>query len=109
MKDRIYVCSAAALLTLGSPASADTFADGKIVITQGHQNPACRMVWLKKADGSTMVFRMPDTGVEDGIMAVTLTAVTTGLDVEIAYTPGAGSGCGTEPAITYISIKAPGS
>jgi hypothetical protein len=95
-------------MTIGTRAGAETTATGKIIQTEGHLSPACRTVWLKQADGSVLPFRMSNTGVEDGIMAVTLTALTTGLNVVIHYTPGAGSGCGTEPAIAYIDIKAAG-
>ncbi len=97
----------AAAIAGASGASAESIATGQIVITEGHTNPACRTVWLKQADGSIATFRMPNTGVEDGIMAVTRTALTTALTVAIHYTPGAGSGCGTEPAIAYIDIKQP--
>jgi len=88
--------------------TAENIATGQIVVTEGHTNPACRQVWLRQADGTTASFRMPNTGVEDGIMAVTLTALTTGLTVAIHYFPNVGSGCGTEPVIDYIDIKQPG-
>jgi hypothetical protein len=81
---------------------------GKIVITQGHESPACRMVELKRNDtGTFMWFRIPATGVEDGILAVTMTALTTNLNVDITYDTAITSGCGSEPKISYISLVSP--
>lgn len=93
----------------GQASAAATVVRGKIIVTQGHQSPACRTVTLKRAsDGQPMYFRIAATGVEDGIMAVTLTAVTTGLSVDVIYDPAVTTGCGTEPAIQYISLIAAG-
>ena len=78
---------------------------GKIKETQGHEVPSCRMVRLSRSDtGAMMWFRIPDTGREDGIMSVTLTALASGLSVVITYDPAVTSGCGSEPKISYISI-----
>lgn len=93
-----------------SPALASiAVVRGKIVSTQGHEYPACRVVQLKRSDtGALMWFRIPSTGTEDSIMATTLTAVATGLEVSIAYDLALTTGCGPEPKISYISIYAPG-
>ena len=40
---------------------------------------------------------------DDGIEAVTLTALATGRLVDVGYDPALTSGCGTEPRITWIS------
>jgi hypothetical protein len=107
---RILLVGLAAAAFFSSPASAaTTVVRGKIIVTQGHQSPACRTVMLRRAsDNQPMYFRIAATGVEDGIMAVTITAVTTRLDVEITYDPAVTSGCGSEPAIQYISLIAAG-
>lgn len=102
------IVSIATAIAGASGGSAESIATGQIVVTKGHMSLACRQVWLKQADGSIATFRMPNTGVEDGIMAVPLTALTKALTVAIHYTPGTGSSCGTEPAIAYIDIKQPG-
>lgn len=65
------------------------------------------MVKLKRNDDGTLKwFRIPDTGKDDGILAVTMTALTANLDVAITYDPALTSGCGTEPRILYISLNA---
>ncbi|KRA60031.1 hypothetical protein ASD79_07220 [Caulobacter sp. Root655] len=82
---------------------------GTIVQTQGHISPSCRTVVLKRKDtDAPMSFRILQTGTEDGVLSVTLTALTTGREVEIYYTPGNTSGCGTEPRIEFITIYAQG-
>ncbi|KRA60425.1 hypothetical protein ASD79_09350 [Caulobacter sp. Root655] len=101
---------AGATVSLSSHAlAAGTTVRGTIVSTQGHEVPACRTVALKrKTDGVLMYFRIPTTGVEDGIMATTITALTTRREVEIYYDPAATTGCGTEPRIQFISLFADG-
>jgi hypothetical protein len=98
-----------ASLTVSPAMAATTTVRGKIVSTQGHEYPACRTVILKRSDtGALMWFRIPATGTEDGILATTLTAVTTGLEVSITYDSALTTGCGAEPKILYIGIFAPG-
>lgn len=90
--------------------SSSTFAaemqvTGKILQTQGHVNAACRMVQVRQnSDGAIFWFRVPDTGYDNSILAVTLTALTTGLSVIVDYDNTVTTGCGTEPRITYISL-----
>lgn len=80
---------------------------GKILATQGHESPSCRVVVFKKSGSGTISnFRIPDAATDNGILAVTLTAVTTGLTVNIGYTALVTSGCGAEPKVTFISINA---
>ena len=82
---------------------------GKVIITQGHQSPGCRMVEIQNnVNGNLLWLRIPNTGQEDGILSVTLTALTTGLNVQVTFDPTITTGCGTEPAIQYISIMAAG-
>jgi len=106
---RKLVIGGAACLATVSPAFASIVqVQGKVVLTQGHITPACRMVEFKRSsDGALLWFRIPDTGSDNSIMAVTLTAVTTGLNVILTYDTAVTSGCGTEPAIQYVSILSP--
>lgn len=92
------------VLPVATAAEADTVR-GKIIRTEGHISPNCRIVMLRRNDnGQIMVFRIASTGQEDGVLAVTLTALTTALDVEITFSPSVTTGCGGEPRIEYISI-----
>ena len=89
--------------------AANQVARGKIIETGGHTSPDCRTVRLKRStDSQILVFRISGTNQDDGILAATLTALTTGLDVEIVYDTALTSGCGTEPKILYIKLFAPG-
>lgn len=103
---RLGFCLTLILVSMSDASHAAVITvRGKILVTQGHTNPACRMVQLKRNDnGTVMWFRIAATGVEDGILAVTITALTAGRDVEITYDSAVTSGCGTEPAIAYISL-----
>lgn len=87
--------------------AASTVVRGTISMTQGHESPACRTVGLRRqSDGQIMLFRIPATGLEDGIMAVTITALTMRLTVDVVYDPAQTTGCGSEPKIQYITIIA---
>ena len=98
--------SAVTATLLPTPALADQVR-GQVLVTQGHEASQCRMVLLRRADdGSTMWFRIP-AGNND-ILAVTMTALASRLNVEIFYTPGVTSGCGTEPRIQHISLLSDG-
>lgn len=108
MKFSSLVAAAALISMLAASASADTVR-GKIVRTQGHVAPNCRVVTVKRNDnGQLLHLRISATGAEDGVLAVTLTALTTALDVEIVFTPGVTTGCGTEPRIEWITLLAVG-
>jgi hypothetical protein len=89
-----------------TPAMADVqYVQGKVVQTQGHVNAACRMVQIKKASDSGIVwFRIPNTGQDNSILAITMTALAAGLQVYVAYDPLVTTGCGTEPQIQWISL-----
>lgn len=103
---RKFIAMAVAMLLVPSIAHAsEVTVVGKVLQTQGHTTPACRMMQLRKsADGSVIWFRIPDTGQDNSILAVSMTALTTGLSVNVAYDPSITSGCGTEPQITWISL-----
>lgn len=49
------------------------------------------------------LFRVPNTRAEDGISAVSLTALAGGLTVELAYNPSVTTGCGTEPKLRMFA------
>lgn len=104
-------CKFVCLLTmlLGNSAIAADTAPGKIVGTQGHINPACRVATHKEnATGTVRYFRIaPVTGAPDDISAVVLAALVSNSDVVISYDPSITTGCGAEPRINYIAILAP--
>jgi hypothetical protein len=79
---------------------------GKILTTQGHVVPSCRMVLFQEnATGNQRWFRILDNaGARDDISAVVLTALTTNRDVAIHYDPAVTTGCGPEPKIQIISV-----
>ncbi|WP_146218157.1 MULTISPECIES: hypothetical protein [unclassified Caulobacter] len=110
LKAALYGALAAAGLAVmaGPAAAASMTAVGKIRFTQGHENPACRVVELRKtSDGSSMYFRIPNTEGDGSIMAVTLTALASNLTVEVTYDPAVTTGCGSDPKIQYITIYNP--
>jgi hypothetical protein len=102
----LFIFVAAALASLSTSALAQgQIVRGTIVMTQGHEAPACRTVTLKRSsDNALMYFRIPTANGEDGIMATTITALTARLEVEIYFDPAVTSGCGSEPRIQYISL-----
>ena len=89
-------------------ARADYTPTGKITLTQGHFIAKCRIVQFKEnATGTLRHFRIPDNGgtQDNGIAAVALSALIANRDVTIVYDPAQTTGCGSEPAIQYISIN----
>lgn len=108
---KAYLLSFLIMSSFASAASADVVTvRGKITVTQGHISPSCRMVQFRRsADNVYMWFRIKGTGQEDGVMAVTLAAITSGMEVEITYDSAVSSGCGGEPGIIYISLRSPDS
>ncbi|KRA60424.1 hypothetical protein ASD79_09345 [Caulobacter sp. Root655] len=101
----LLIVLACATLLAGPAFAASTTVRGTVIRTEGHENPICRTVVLKrKTDGAVMPFRIPTSSTENGIMSLTLTALATQLEVEITYDPAMTSGCGTDPKIQYISL-----
>lgn len=89
--------------------AAEVQVRGKVLQVQGHLNPACRMLFLKRNDnGATMWFRLPDLGADQSMLSVALTGLSAGLDVQIDYDQAVTTGCGTEPRIVWISLFAAG-
>jgi hypothetical protein len=107
MKFRKTVCLLTVLL--GNSAMAADTAAGKIIGTQGHVNPACRIVTHKEnATGTVRNFRIaPVTGASDDISAVVLAAFVSNSDVYITYDPSITTGCGSEPRITVVALVTP--
>jgi len=96
------VCSQSGLVR------ADYTPPGKITSTQGHFVAKCRIVQFKEnTTGNFRYFRIPDNGgaQDNGIAAVALSALIANRDVTIVYDPAQNTGCGSEPAIQYISIN----
>lgn len=79
---------------------------GRVMLVEGHESLVCRRLLLRLDGGTEVWFRLPDTGTDNSILAVGLTAIATGKKTNIAYTPGVGTGCGGEPKINYISLLA---
>lgn len=93
---------------LSGVAHADYTPTGKITSTQGHAVPNCRTVQFKESTtGNYRYFRIPNnSGAQDnGIASAALAALIANRDVVIVYDPTQNSGCGTEPAIQYISVN----
>lgn len=97
------------LLALGLMAFT-SFADsiqvsGKIVATQGHSTPSCRMVKLRETPTSLIkVFRIADVTGHDDINSIALAALVANRDVIITYDTTLTTGCGGEPKVLYIEI-----
>lgn len=81
---------------------------GRVIGTMGHVNPACRQAFIQDSAGNQYVFRMalPSSG-PDSIMAVLLAAATSQLQVTVVYDPSITTGCGSEPAIQYVTLNTP--
>lgn len=87
------------------PAYADVTAIGKIVSTQGHYAPSCRVVAHKENESGTVkYFRILDVPTDDHVGSVILSALISNRDVTIDYIENEGSGCGSEPKIRYVTI-----
>lgn len=94
------------LTVVACPAAvAETTGLGKIMYTQGHSNPSCRTVAFKEtASGAVIYFSISAVQGKDDVAAMVLAALISNRDVQIYYVPGQTSGCGTEPAINYITV-----
>lgn len=92
-------------LTISPVASAAQTAIGKVGNFIGHTTPACRMVMHREnATGIQRWFRVRDVAGKDDVTAVALAALMGNRDTTINYQEGVTTGCGGEPAITYITI-----
>ena len=91
--------------------SSIVFADsigtgaGKIVFTQGHHSPNCRIVKYKSnLNGEIKTFRIANTNGDDDVNSVILAALVSRRNVNIHYNPSITTGCGSEPKILYVTI-----
>ena len=96
------------MLTIGlNPAYAATVS-GTVASVEGHISPACRVLVIKNGvSGGSEYYRIPDTGTDNSILAVALTAIATNQQVVLTYTSGVTTGCGTEPRIEYLRLSRP--
>lgn len=88
--------------TISSGVSAQQ-TEGTVVSVDGHVFPACRVIAIRAESNAISHFRIPDTGADNSILAVALTALTSGIKVRVSYSTST-TGCGTEPRVDYISI-----
>ena len=97
----------AACCILAQPAYAqDIQSTGRLLQVEGHEVPACRRLLLREDGGPDRWFRVPDTGADNSILAVSLAALGSGKKVRVAWQAALTSGCGTEPKVLYIAILA---
>jgi hypothetical protein len=104
---RFRPCLAAACCIFTQPAYAqDIQSTGRLLQVEGHEVPSCRRLLLRDDSGPDRWFRIPDTGADNSILAVSLAALGGGKKVRIAWQSTLTSGCGTEPKVLYIAILA---
>jgi hypothetical protein len=105
VKNIVRIATLLAAATSSQLSAAEVQFTGRVLHVQGHVMASCRMIQIRRdSDGATFWFRIPDTGSDNSILAVALSALTTGLVVQVAYDTTIGSGCGTEPRIGWIGI-----
>lgn len=107
---RLLVSALATALLLASQAQATSIVvRGRILTTQGHESAGCSTVALKRdSDQQILFFRIPAGSGMNDILAITLTALTQRLTVDLIYDPAVTTGCGSEPKIQYIDLIAAG-
>ena len=91
------VSALCALACISLTTASGEVVSGQILNAEGHEALPCRRILLKTSDAQVHWFRISETNKEDGMMAVVLTALTTGLIVDVTYTTGVRTRCGTEP------------
>jgi hypothetical protein len=97
------------LISLNPACATELQVVGKITKTEGHVIPNCRTLFLKRNDtGAELTFRLENYTSETSIPSIAIAALTTGLDVMVDYDPTSSSGCGSEPTIVYIQLRAVG-
>ena len=83
----------------------ETTQKGKILFTQGHSSPNCRVVKHKENDtGDVSLFRIKDVPGDDDVAANVLAALIADRDVTISYDPNVTTGCGPEPKVIFVTI-----
>lgn len=101
----VFWKAALAIATMATPVEAiGADAEGRVISIDGHIHPYCRALYLKRDDnGAINAFRIPDTGTDNSIEAVAITAAVTGKRVLVNYDSQT-TGCGTEPRVIYIRL-----
>lgn len=97
------ICTLLSLLAHPALASQQVIS-GKVLFTQGHVNPACRQVTVQDTTGTTYVFRIPTPSGPDSIGSAVLAAAISGQQVDVIFDTTVTTGCGTEPAISYVTV-----
>lgn len=93
--------------TLMSTVAHAGSAHGRIQFVEGHINPACRVIALKRSsDGAIVLYRIPDTGADNSILAVAMTAFSLRQNVTIVFSDNGTTGCGSEPRIEFLRMAA---
>lgn len=93
------------LAILSSNTATAASVTGKVHVLEGHVNPACRMLFVKPDhEEGLKIFRLPDTGADNSILAVAMMALSQDRPVTVVYTDGSTTGCGTEPRVEYLRI-----
>lgn len=85
-------------------AASQVSVSGKVLWMQGHQSPACREVAVQDSAGTTYVFRLQNLS-PDTIGAVFMAATVSGAQVDVIYDTSITTGCGTEPAVQYVTLR----
>lgn len=99
---------ALALIGCFTPVDAQvTQVRGKVVATEGNITPSCRRMYLRQDNGNVLTFRIPDQNGENTISSIAITALTSGLYVDVSYSPTATTGCGSEPEVLFIQLRGP--
>lgn len=86
-------------------AAVQSTGEGKVIFTEGHSTPACRIVRHKENNsGIERTFRISGVSGDDDVNSVILAALISNRDIAIFYDTTVTTGCGTEPKITYVRI-----
>lgn len=111
MRQRIVGCVSAVIafgLSLSASAQQLSSVTGKVLLTQGHETPSCRIVVVKESgSGAQYAFRIGNPGsTYDSIAAAIMVALASRLTVSVHFDPAQTSGCGGEARIIYVTIMA---
>ncbi len=105
MLKKLTLCLALLAVSMYSVAAVVSTGKGRIVSTQGHTNPDCRVVLFKSNDtGEQKHFRIAATARDDSVQPVIMSALISKRDVEIHYEADVTTGCGTEPKIMFVTL-----
>ena len=101
------LCAAFAAAAIPGSAQAGTVT-GKIYLLEGHVNPACRVLVIKRSsDANLAYYRIPNTGSDNSILAVAIMAFSQDRSVTLVYSDNNTTGCGPEQSVEYIRVTNP--